>query len=120
MRKTGRIGLHEGGCSFGHNLTRYSKASEGSLVDIACTDAVDTELDRLIRKRASQDRRLDPDEQEELWKESVRRYNARCQQENRLAWCDYFERLAARVRHRAEEYDHRAQALLEDRGEGVR
>src|SRR5215203_3637970 len=29
MRKTGRIGLHEGGCSFGHDLTRCRKATEG-------------------------------------------------------------------------------------------
>jgi hypothetical protein len=28
LRKTGRIGLHEGGCSFGHDLTRCTKASE--------------------------------------------------------------------------------------------
>jgi hypothetical protein len=109
---------------FWHNLTRCTKASEseaeGSLVDVARADTVDAELDRLISKLASQDRRLDPDEQEELWKESVRRYNARRQEENRLVWCDYFGRLAARVRSRAEEYDHRAQALLEDRGEGVR
>jgi hypothetical protein len=49
--------------------------------------------------------------------ESIRRYNARRREENQRAWCGYFERLAARLRARAEEYDHRAQALLEDRGE---
>jgi hypothetical protein len=90
-------------------------------VNVARADTVDAELDRLICKRASQDRRLDSDEQEELWKESVRRYNARSQEENRLAWCEYFGRLAARVRSpRAEEYDKRAQTLLEEWGEGVR
>jgi hypothetical protein len=89
-------------------------------VDVARADTVDAELDRLICKRASQDRRLDPDEQEEPWKESVRRYNARRQEENRLAWCDYFGRLATSLRSRAEEYDHRARALLEEWGEGVR
>ena len=77
-------------------------------------DTVDLELDRLISKRASQDLRPARDEREELWKESVRRYNARRQEENRLAWCDYFERLATCLRARAEEYDHRAQRLLED------
>ena len=88
-------------------------------MDVA--DTVGAELDRLISKRASQDRRPDPDEQEELWKASVRAYTVRRQEENRLAWCDYFGRLAARVRSpRAEEYDHRAQALLEDRGEVLR
>jgi hypothetical protein len=34
---------------------------------------------------------VDPDEESELWRESFRRYNARRQEENRLAWCDYFE-----------------------------
>jgi hypothetical protein len=53
---------------------------------------------------------------------SVAAYNARRREENRLAWCDYFCRLAGTLRARAEEYDHRAQALLEDsgaRGEGL-
>jgi hypothetical protein len=85
-------------------------------VDVARADTVDAELDRLICKQASQDRRPDANEEEELWKESVRRYNARRQEENRLAWCDYFGRLAARAHSRVEEYDHRAQALLGDRG----
>ena len=90
-------------------------------MDVARADTIDAELDRLICKRASQDRRLDPDEQEEAWKASVRAYTPRRQEGNRLAWCDYFGRLAARVRSpRAEEYDHRAQALLEDQGEGLR
>jgi hypothetical protein len=80
--------------------------------------SVDVELDRLISRRASQDRRPDPDEREELWKESVRRYNARRCEENRRAWCEYFGRIAASLRSRAEEYDYRAKALLEDRREG--
>jgi hypothetical protein len=82
-------------------------------VDIARADAVDAEFDRLISKRASQDRRPDPDEQEELWKASVRRYNAHRREENRLAWCDYSSRLAGSLRARAEEYDQRAQTLME-------
>ena len=89
MRKTVRLGQHEGGYSFGHDLTRCTNASEreaeGSLVDLASADAVDAELDRLISKRASQDRRPDPDEQEELWKASVRRYTARRREEMRAA-----------------------------------
>jgi hypothetical protein len=89
-------------------------------VNVARADTVDAELDRLICKRASQDRRPDPDEQEEAWKASVRAYTARRQEDNRLAWCDYLGCLAARVRSRAEEYDHRAQALLEEWGEGIR
>jgi hypothetical protein len=76
-------------------------------------DPVDAELDRLISKRASQDRRPDPDELEPFYRESVRRYNARRREENRLAWCVYFERLSACLRARAEEYDQRAQTLME-------
>ena len=56
------------------------------------------------------------EEESDLWRESVRRYNARRRAENRLAWCQYFGRIAAALRSRAEEYDHRAQALQEDRG----
>jgi len=46
-------------------------------------DTVDAELDRLISKRASQDQRPDPDEQEELWKQSVRAHNSRRREEMR-------------------------------------
>jgi hypothetical protein len=45
-------------------------------VDVARADTVDADLDRLISRRASQDRRPDPDEQEEIWKASVRAHNA--------------------------------------------
>jgi hypothetical protein len=48
-------------------------------------DTIDIELGRLISKRASQDQRPDPDEQEELWKASVRRYTARRREEMRAA-----------------------------------
>jgi type II secretory ATPase GspE/PulE/Tfp pilus assembly ATPase PilB-like protein len=67
-------------------------------VDVARADTVDAELDRLISRRASQDRRPDPDEQEELWKASVRAYNARQQEENRQAWCEHHQGQAARLR----------------------
>jgi len=61
-------------------------------------DTVDAELDRLISKRASQDHAEDPDEQEELWKASVREYNARRQKENRAAWAAFHEGQAERLR----------------------
>jgi hypothetical protein len=89
-------------------------------MDVARRDTVDVELNHLIEKRSS--RETDSDERDELWKASVAAYNARRREENRLAWCDYFCRLAGTLRARAEEYDHRAQALLEDsgaRGEGL-
>jgi hypothetical protein len=68
-------------------------------VDVARADTVDAELDRLISKRASQDRRPDPDEQEEIWEASLTRYNARRHEEMRTAWREYHQDQAAR--HRA-------------------
>jgi hypothetical protein len=72
-------------------------------------EAVEAELNRLIERRST--RETDPDERDELWKASVAAYNARRREENHLAWCEYFSRLAWSLRARAEEYDQRA-ALL--------
>jgi type II secretory ATPase GspE/PulE/Tfp pilus assembly ATPase PilB-like protein len=81
-------------------------------VDVARADAVDGQLDRLISRRASQDRRPDPDEQEELWKASVRRYNARRREEMRAAWCEHHQGQATRLRAVLEELiaNHEKQA----------
>ena len=81
-------------------------------MDVAHGEMVEAELNRLIEKRSS--RKTYPDERDELWKASVAAYNARRREANRQAWCAYFCRLAGSLRARAEEYDHRAQALLED------
>lgn len=83
-------------------------------MDIGRSEQVESELNAMIERRA---RQKDPDEEHELWRESVRRYNARRREENRLAWCEYFSRLAGSLRARAEEYDQRV-VQLEDRGEG--
>jgi hypothetical protein len=83
-------------------------------VDMAKGEMVEKELDAMIERRS---RQKDPDEEHELWQESVRRYYARKREENRLAWCTYFSRLAGSLRARAEEYDQRV-AQLEERGEG--
>jgi hypothetical protein len=70
------------------------------------TDSVDAELDRLISRRASQDRRQDPDELEPGYLESVRRFNARVRAENRAAWSEF---------HRGQAQRHRAvlEALID-------
>ena len=47
-------------------------------------EMVEKELGAFIERR-SRKGDVDPDEQEESWKQSVRRYNARQQEENRLA-----------------------------------
>ena len=78
-------------------------------------EAVEAELNRLIERRST--RETDPDERDELWKASVAAYNARRREETRLAWCEYYSRLAGSLRARAKEYDQRV-AQLEDRGEG--
>jgi len=52
-------------------------------MDVAHGEMVEAELDAMIERRS---RQKDPDEEHELWKESVRRYNARRREENRLAW----------------------------------
>jgi hypothetical protein len=95
------------------------QTSEGSLVDI-----VDVELDRLISRRASQDRRPDPDEQEEIWKASVRIYNEKRRQMSRLEWHAFHCGQAAR--HRAvlesliEHHEQAAAKLLDVQQEGDR
>jgi hypothetical protein len=84
-------------------------------VGTACADTVDAELERLIGRHGR--REPDPDEREEIWKESVRAYNERRQEEIRAEWHGYFCRLAGTLRARAQEYDLRAAKLSE--GEGV-
>jgi hypothetical protein len=58
-------------------------------------EAVEAEIDQFIERRS---RQKDPDEQEEIWKASVRRYNSRRHEELRAAWCSYHEGQAARLR----------------------
>ncbi len=67
-------------------------------MDVMRADTVDLELDRLISRRASEDRREDPDEREELWKASVRAHHAGRRDEMRAAWLDYHKGQAARLR----------------------
>jgi hypothetical protein len=71
-------------------------------VDIAHSEMVEKELDAMIERR-SQKGETDPDEREELWKESVRRHNERIQEENRRAWAAFHEDQAERHRRTLEE-----------------
>ena len=89
--------VNQGGCSFGHSLIRFSQTSEGSLVDVAHGEMVEKELGAMIQRRARKGD-VDPDEAEEVWKESVRRYNDRKQQLLRNEWCEYHQGQAARLR----------------------
>ena len=86
-------------------------------MDVAHADTVDAELDRLISKRASQDRRLDPDEQEVAWKASVRAYEVKRRQVARLEWrafhCGQAERHRATLQALIEHHEEQAAKLME-------
>ena len=64
-------------------------------MDIARGELVEKELDQMIERRS---RQKDPDEESELWRESVRRYNARRREQMRAAWCEHHQGQAARLR----------------------
>jgi hypothetical protein len=66
-------------------------------VDVGCTEATDAELARMIERRSRQGE-VDPDANEELWKESVRAYTARREEELRAAWCEHHQEQAARLK----------------------
>ncbi len=65
-------------------------------MDIAQGELVEKELDAMIQRRS---RKKDPDEEHELWEESMRRHDARRREEMRAAWCEYHQGQVAR--HRA-------------------
>jgi hypothetical protein len=78
-------------------------------VDIARGEMVEKELDAMIERRARKGE-VDPDEREELWKESVRAYTARRREEMRAAWCEHHQGQAARLRTTLEALIARHQA----------
>jgi hypothetical protein len=88
-------------------------------VDIARGELVEKELDTLIERRSSKE--PDPDERGELWKESVRAYTARRQEEMRAAWTSYHEGQAERHRRTLEDLvaHHEKQAAKLCKGEGA-
>ena len=96
---------------------------EPSEVDVSRAESVERELDRLIEKRHDQRVQSEGERlEEELWQESVDRYNARRREENRIAWCAYYRRIAGVLYARAEEYIVRAEELSKqvELGEGGR
>ena len=66
-------------------------------MDVARGELVEKELDTMIERRARKGE-VDPDEQEEMWKASVRAYTARRREEMRAAWCEHHQGQAARLR----------------------
>jgi hypothetical protein len=88
--------------------------------DISNGEAVEADLSRLIERRS---RQRDADEQEELWRESVRRYNDRKQEQLRNEWCEYHQGQAARLRAVFEplvaHHEERAAKFMDVRPKGV-
>jgi hypothetical protein len=71
-------------------------------MDVAPGEMVEKQLDTLIERR-SRKGEVDPDEREELWKASVRRYHARREAELRAAWTAFHEGQAASLRQTLED-----------------
>jgi hypothetical protein len=75
-------------------------------VDVARAEMVESELDAMIRRR--HDKRASEEghrPSEEMWAQSVRRYNAQQRQRHRAEWCEHFERMRALHSGLADEYD---------------
>jgi hypothetical protein len=72
------------------NITK----DERKQVDISRSEQVESDLHRLIERRDTERRKTEGERAaEELWAESVRRYNARQEADHRAAWHDYEMRL---------------------------
>jgi hypothetical protein len=83
-------------------------------MDIARGEQVEHELTAMIERRHNA-RVIEEGERLEMeaWRVIELREEAREQEERRAAWHDHFCRLARCLRARAEEYDQRAQTLME-------
>jgi hypothetical protein len=84
-------------------------------VDIARGELVEKELDAMIVRRSHQ---KDPDEESEVWQESVRRYHARRRDQMRAAWREYHQGQADRLRRTVGPliafHEERAEELCEE------
>lgn len=75
-------------------------------------ERVEVELDRIVEKRRAQRVRDEGErDREELWQESVRRYNARQEQDHRTAWYEHEMRLYRIHSGLASEHLARAESL---------
>ena len=64
-------------------------------MDVARGELVERELDTMIERRS---RQKGPDEESELWRASVERYNALLASRRRAEWCEFHKEQAARLR----------------------
>jgi hypothetical protein len=83
-------------------------------------EAVEADLDRLIERRS---RQKDPDEESELWQESLRAYEEKRRQMARLEWhafhCGQAERHRATLQALVEHHEEQAAKLMDIRPEGT-
>jgi hypothetical protein len=100
------------------------RREEQGEVDVSRSEGVEHELNRLIERR--HDRRLAEERHrpsEELWQESVERYNAERDRQLRTEWAEYHQGQA--VRHRAvlkaliATHEEQAAKLMEEQPEGA-
>ena len=74
-------------------------------------EAASDQLDALIEKRTAE--RDGANAEEELWKASARKHNAKLRRQHRAEWYGFYCRLADSLRASAERYERRAEELLE-------
>ena len=83
-------------------------------------EAVEAELNRLIERRSCQ---KDPDEESELWRESVRAYEQKRRQMARLEWhafhCGQAARHRATLQALVDHHEEQAAKLMEDQPKGA-
>ena len=75
---------------------------------------MDADLDRLVSRRAEQDRGPTADEREPGYQESVRRHHEKIRQRNRWEWVRFFDRMAESHARIAQDYERRAEELCTD------
>jgi hypothetical protein len=87
-------------------------------MEVSVDAARDAELARLIEKR-SRNGKADPDTEEGLYAESVRRHHAKIRERNRWEWVRYFDLMAESHARLSESYRERAEKLCGEVEEGA-
>jgi hypothetical protein len=81
----------------------------GAAIDV---EQASDQIDALIDKRAAGRERATAEE--ESWKASVRRHHAKLRGRRKAEWFCYWSALADSLRKSADEFEAKAQALLQD------
>lgn len=81
-------------------------------MDVEAGERVEKDLDAMIR-RADERRRLTEGErlEEDLWAESVRRYNAKRERDLKEEWCEHYRRMRGVHWSLGDEYDAKLKKL---------